>query len=55
MSYIAETCLTITPEFGPVPYTATLPYSQQEVSNAWELNVAMMHLLRARYATHGWC
>ncbi len=50
-----ETCLTITPEFGPVPYTATLPYSQQEVSNAWELNVAMMHLLRARYATHGWC
>lgn len=50
-----ETCLTITPEFGPVPYTATLPYSQQEVSNAWELNVAMMHLLRARYAAHGWC
>jgi len=42
--------MTLTPEFGPVPYTQTLPYSQQEVSNAWELNVAMLQLLRARYA-----
>ncbi|TFW16304.1 sugar phosphate isomerase/epimerase family protein [Duganella callida] len=42
--------ITLTPEFGPVPYTQTLPYSQQEVSNAWELNVAMLRLLRARYA-----
>jgi hypothetical protein len=30
--------MTLTPEFGPVPYTQTLPYTQQEVSNAWELN-----------------
>lgn len=42
--------MTLTPEFGPVPYTQTLPYTQKEVSNAWELNVAMLELLRQRYA-----
>ncbi len=42
--------LTLTPEFGPVPYTQTVPYSATPVSNAWELNVAMATLLRARYA-----
>ena len=42
--------LTITPEFGPVPYTQTLPYTGAAVSNAWELNVAMLHLLRQRYS-----
>ena len=42
--------MTLTPEFGPAPYTQTLPYTQQEVSNAWELNVAMLELLRRRYA-----
>ncbi|MFA9219369.1 MAG: sugar phosphate isomerase/epimerase family protein [Sphingomonadaceae bacterium] len=41
--------MTITPEFGPVPYTQTLPYTLKEVSNAWELNVAMLELLRSRY------
>jgi sugar phosphate isomerase/epimerase len=43
--------LTFTPEFGPVPYTPTLPYSGAEVSNAWELNVAMLALLRERYCS----
>ena len=42
--------MTLTPEFGPAPYTQTLPYTQREVSNAWELNVAMLALLRKRYA-----
>ena len=42
--------ITITPEFGPSPYTQTLPYTNQVVSDAWELNVAMMQLLRARYS-----
>jgi hypothetical protein len=42
--------MTLTPEFGPAPYTQTLPYTQREVSNAWELNVAMLALLRQRYA-----
>ncbi|MFZ6768756.1 sugar phosphate isomerase/epimerase family protein [Undibacterium sp. Di26W] len=41
--------ITLTPEFGPSPYTQTLPYTNQMVSDAWELNVAMMQLLRARY------
>lgn len=41
--------LTMTPEFGPVPYTPTLPYTRAEISNAWELNVAMLALLRERY------
>ncbi|CAK4121688.1 unnamed protein product [Aphanomyces euteiches] len=40
---------TITPEFGPTPYTPTLPYTDQIVSDPWELNVAMLHLLRSRY------
>jgi sugar phosphate isomerase/epimerase len=42
--------MTITPEFGPPPYTQALPYSGELVSDAWELNVAMLQLLRARYA-----
>ncbi|MFZ6759958.1 sugar phosphate isomerase/epimerase family protein [Undibacterium sp. Ji50W] len=41
--------ITLTPEFGPSPYTQTLPYTNQVVSDAWEQNVAMMQLLRARY------
>jgi sugar phosphate isomerase/epimerase len=41
--------LTMTPEFGPHPYTQTLPYSGVEVANAWVLNVAMLELLRKRY------
>ncbi|MES2037878.1 MAG: TIM barrel protein [Pseudomonadota bacterium] len=42
--------ITLTPEFGPSPYTQSLPYTSQVVSDAWELNVAMMKLLRERYA-----
>jgi sugar phosphate isomerase/epimerase len=41
--------ITLTPEFGPSPYTPSLPYTNQVVSDAWELNVAMMQLLRSRY------
>ncbi len=41
--------MTLTPEFGPAPYTFTLPYTAQPVSNAWEQNVAMLALLRRRY------
>ena len=42
--------LTFTPEFGPAPYLQTLPYTQQPVADAWQQNVAMLHLLRQRYA-----
>jgi sugar phosphate isomerase/epimerase len=41
--------MTITPEFGPAPYTPALPYSAALVSDPWELNVAMLALLRQRY------
>ncbi|MGO4378216.1 sugar phosphate isomerase/epimerase family protein [Pseudoduganella sp. RAF19] len=41
--------MTMTPEFGPAPYTFNLPYTQEPVTNAWELNVAMLKLLRERY------
>lgn len=42
-------CLTMTPEFGPAPYLQTLPYSGEPVADAWQLNVAMLQLLRTRY------
>ena len=44
-----DALFTITPEFGPAPYTFNLPYTKQPVSDAWELNVAMLQLLRERY------
>lgn len=42
--------LTITPEFGPPPYLPVLPWSQMPVASQWDINVHMMHLLRARLA-----
>ncbi len=39
---------TITPEFGPFPYMPV--FSVKPVSSQWELNVAMMNLLRERYS-----
>jgi len=44
------THMTMTPEFGPAPYTQALPYSGALVSDPWELNVAMLKLLRSRYS-----
>ncbi|TWI64419.1 xylose isomerase-like TIM barrel protein [Pseudoduganella lurida] len=41
--------LTITPEFGPAPYTFRQPYTQELVTDPWDLNVAMAALLRSRY------
>jgi sugar phosphate isomerase/epimerase len=41
--------VSLTPEFGPAPYTYQLPYTGQLVSDAWEMNVAMLQLLRQRY------
>jgi hypothetical protein len=42
--------MTLTPEFRPAPHTRTLPYTGQDVSDAWQLNVARLDLLRRRYA-----
>ncbi len=41
--------LTITPEFGPVPYMPSLPYTKMPLANQWEINVYMLDLLRDRY------
>jgi sugar phosphate isomerase/epimerase len=41
--------LTIAPEFGPLPYLPALPYTGMPVASQWDINVHMMHLLRARY------
>jgi sugar phosphate isomerase/epimerase len=38
--------LTITTEFGPPPYTPVIPFSQEPVSNQWELNLYMLDLLK---------
>ncbi len=39
---------TITPEFGPYPYMTVLPFTQQPISNQWEINLFMMELLKSR-------
>ena len=41
---------TITPEFGAPPYLHLFPYTQQPITNQWEVNVYMMELLKKRYA-----
>ena len=41
--------LTITPEFGPVPYMPAIPYTKMPVAEQWEINVYMMNFLKERY------
>jgi sugar phosphate isomerase/epimerase len=43
-----EAALTICPEFGPVPYMPTLPYTRQPVSDLWEVNLYMKDMLKER-------
>lgn len=43
------TGLSVTPEFGPVPYMQTIPHTNMPVANQWELNLYMMNYLRERY------
>jgi sugar phosphate isomerase/epimerase len=40
---------TITPEFGPSPYTVLLPDTHAEIASQWDINLFMMNLLRKRY------
>ncbi len=40
--------LTVCPEFGPVPYMPTLPWTRQPVADLWEVNVYMKDFLRER-------
>lgn len=41
--------VTITPEFGPIPYMQRTPFSQIPLASQWDINVYMMELLRNRY------
>ena len=38
--------LTICPEFGPIPYMPTLPFTNVPVADAWEINVTMKNMLK---------
>jgi len=40
--------LTICPEFGPVPYMPTLPWTRQPVADLWEVNLYMKDFLKER-------
>ena len=42
-----QSLFTISPEFGPIPYMPTAPYTQKPLSNQWDNNVFMMEYLRA--------
>lgn len=41
--------LTITCEFGPFPYMSQLPFTKQDVSDLWEVNLFMKNFLEKRY------
>ncbi|HKG08537.1 MAG TPA: TIM barrel protein [Pedobacter sp.] len=43
--------MTITTEFGPIPYMPTIPFSNQPVADQFEINCFMKDLLRQRYAS----
>ncbi|MCF6358985.1 MAG: sugar phosphate isomerase/epimerase [Draconibacterium sp.] len=40
--------ITITPEFGPTPYMWKIPFTQQPISNHWDINCYMKDLLKER-------
>ena len=41
--------LTLTPEFGPIPYMQLIPFTQQPIANQWDINLYMVNLLKSRY------
>ena len=41
-----QSLFSITPEFGPVPYMPTSPYTQHPLSNQWDNNVFMKDYLK---------
>ena len=40
---------TVTTEFGPPPYMATVPFTNQPLADQWEANVWMMNALKSRF------
>ena len=41
-----QSVFTITPEFGPAPYMPEMPFSQEPLSNRWEINLQMKNYLQ---------
>lgn len=41
--------LTMTAEFGPVPYMPSVPFTLQPIANQWNINQKMMEMLKERY------
>lgn len=41
--------ITITPEFGPVGYLHTLPFTNLPVADQWDINCFMKDMLKERY------
>ncbi|CAN7677445.1 sugar phosphate isomerase/epimerase family protein [Paenibacillus sp. LjRoot56] len=41
--------MTFTPEFGPPPYMPVLPFTQQPVSDLWEVNLWMFQTFKKRF------
>lgn len=41
--------IVITPEFGPPPYTAYVPYTNKWVSDPWEINCYMKDYLKEKF------
>jgi hypothetical protein len=44
------TNLTFTPEFGPIPYMPTIPYTHMPISNLWDICLWMAQRFEGRYA-----
>lgn len=42
--------ITITPEFGTVPYMPTLPYSQKPLADQWQINAQMKNMLKRKFS-----
>lgn len=45
---LGKSHLTITPEFGPVPYMPTMPYSRKPLADQWLINVQMKNNLKRK-------
>lgn len=46
----ATRSFTITPEFGPVPYMPTLPYSQKPLADQWQVNTQLKNALKRKFS-----
>lgn len=43
--------MTITPEFGPITYMPTLPFTNQPVADAWNVNLDMKRILEDEFSS----